>query len=516
MDFRLPQGPWEPIFAGVILGYEVEVLSNASSNLLSAIYEVQDGKKVSAVLEMYKPLFVRGETESFVETLPRKITLLISHSKQETLKFMIVDSEPSYVTYEQEAMSREVERLLENTERFTGVVKEVSKAYDIEIKEITEVDERRQQSFYGMPIVSLLVTPKLSAHAEHGAMTESLPIGEGEIILGITRKGQAVKEPLSFFSRTVITGGSDSDRLKAIHVMAESSILSGIPAIILDFSGSFSRMNYPNKESTALSEFGLNFEPIGLPFAQTSADKIRIDMRRVNAKGLLELFEVSDPTVVRLIASAFDNKAMLALKEAEHFIITYPLSEEINEYKKSKALRILRLIDSRYAGMFRASPDVNELMKGWLKGLGKAYVLRFSPEDRRLNSLLLESLTAGIYTEFMTSETPRRAFLFIEKGEQFLRQEGASASSNASASNIIRSSDKGLYFAVDAYDSANLSEKIKMSANARISVIAENDIGVQLKGKQSFRAILRPGITEFVQPLEATGPSLQALNQHNP
>ncbi|GAG26480.1 unnamed protein product, partial [marine sediment metagenome] len=224
MEFRLAEGPWESVFSGSIKEYEAEVLLNPDSVLLVAIYEKQKEKRVGAVIQLFKVFYAVGELGAFVETLPKEALAVTRHSKEETMSFLLLGTKPSYAEYKEEAFSDEVDALHKALGKSAAIVKEVSMAYDIKLKPVAKCVAKIRTAFFAQPLmVPLMATayhPTEAAPAVPAAVAaavsaaEAVPkpparIAAGEVLLGLTKDGTVVKEPLTLFGKTFVFSSSE-------------------------------------------------------------------------------------------------------------------------------------------------------------------------------------------------------------------------------------------------------------------------------------------------------------------
>ena len=217
--FKLSDGPWKKLFEGAFEENEVNIYSNPKSIILVLIFEKESGKTSGVVVEMFKVFFSVGEVEGFVETLPREIILLTKHDEKETLKFLVLGSRPSYIKWEEQQFMAETDTMLKRLKTSSTLIKDVSKAYDLTLQELSEAHESAQKAFFTQP----LLVPLLST-SSHETESGIAGIAKGEIIFGLTKKQEQVLEPINLFNKTIIFGGREHDRRHVLKVIVESGV----------------------------------------------------------------------------------------------------------------------------------------------------------------------------------------------------------------------------------------------------------------------------------------------------
>src|SRR3989344_3843352 len=203
--FKIGDGPWERMYEGNSQGSEIEIYSNPEGMLLVLIYDKEKNKVVGAVVEIFKVFYSQGDAEHFVETLPRKITVINKHEgEKQDNKFLLLASEPSYVTWKEKAMLDETEKLLKKLKASATLIKDISKAYDINLTELGSSSEKVKGIFFAEPLLVPLATESARKEATVVSGEDILPksITKGELILGLTKEKQKIVEPLALFSKT--------------------------------------------------------------------------------------------------------------------------------------------------------------------------------------------------------------------------------------------------------------------------------------------------------------------------
>lgn len=497
MEFKLSEGPWKEIFKGNFNEYEIEIFTNPESLVLVVIYEREGPKKVGAVVELYKIFYSIGDVDSFVETLPREVISLTKHDEKSTLKFFLLGSSPSYVKYDENAIVREVDNLIKKLQNSATMIKDVSKAYNITFKELAECTEDIKEAFFAQPL--LIPIMSTASHPVSAPRTELRAVA-GEAILGITKEGTSVKEPISLFQKTIVSGGKEDERLQLIQILVESFLISNIAVVIFDKKGSFNGLSAPTKKTGELQKYKMDIEPIGFPVKEFEVpETVKIDINNLEITGLIESFGAAHDIVAETMVKAVESRNFNSINDVIKKINEVKIGGDFSEFQKLRAVRLLRLMDARYPDFFDGKNNVPEISKNWFKGIGRAGIINMSKTDERSALLVLQSLVQSIL-EHYKNEGPSKSLksvIVVPSAEKILGSQEEHALSKKIANDLEELSKYGVGYVLGAEKSVDLTKKIVEAVEAKLSIIRENDAGVQLKDRKNYRVLLRPCISEF-------------------
>ncbi len=497
MEFKLSDGPWAVLFEGKIQGHEIEIAVNPKNIMLVFVYESDGGKRTGCLLQCYNIFLAKGNLETFIDTLPRKAMSLTKHSNEQTFKFLLLDSGTTYSAYEENAVIKETDALMAKVNSFASLVKEVSTAYDIDLFGLEEGSEDEKMEFHSIPLLSLLVSPVTSRLESAGSQGTS-----GEIMLGITKKGTIVKEPFDFFDRVLISGGEKNDRMHLFHVLIESSLLSNIPAIVVDWSNRFTGLHFPNENAEELKKYRVETDPLGFPIKFFRfGQELKADLGFLDPAVFLEAFGLSGTPQGAIIEQAFSMGKSQSVAELIDKVRGLPEGEQVTSFKKKETERILSLIESIYPGLFEGSNPLQEISEGWVRGIGRANILLFDGQDKRKNMLVLQSVVSGIFTHFRAKGKTKKlkSLLFVSGSERAVPEFGASRANKKITEDIASAREFGVGSVVEAKDKANISKRLKDNTGCYLAVIQGNDVGVIVAKRKNYRVLVRPGLSKCTE-----------------
>ncbi len=502
MELKVREGPWRIFFSGEIEGHEVEVYTNPESLILSLVFEKEGAVRVGVLIEMFRVFYAHGGLESFIETLPRNAFLMERHTKEETFKFFLIDSGISYSKYGEEEFAKETDAMLEKIKSFSQMVKQVSRAYDVELIELEESSSKEIEAFFSMPLVGLLVAPKsreVKKETEAPASVEGVKYGE--IIFGLTKKGLLSREPLILFDRTIVYGGEERDRTHVMHVLVESALLSNIPSVVVDWDNSFKGLNYPNEERAKLTEYKVRIEPVGFPTESFSpGESVKADLNLVDGKSLAEMFGFSLGEEAKIIETALRTQKHSSLADVIRAVEGIPLADEVTNFKKSRVVRFLKLLDVIYPDFFGGENPLGEMVRGWTKALGKTSIIDCAGRDERQSLLALQCLFRGLKEHFRRQGISEqlKLFIFVPDAERIIPRVRGNRINQLLTDDLLEIRKYGVGLALSAPESVDIAKEVKENTKAMLSIIMKNDVGIQVRDRKYYRVLIRPSLSRSV------------------
>jgi len=501
--FKIGSGPWEKLFEGNFQKYSLQLLSNPESTILVAIFDSDNDKVRGVITEFYKIYSALGSIETFSETLPRELLVLTKHDSSKTSKFLAIGSGASYTEWSEEKVMLETESQLSKLKTSSEMIKEVSKAYDLQLNELRKASSEVKEEFFTFPL--LLPAMFTNYHLPPGLQQQSGKEQQGiqvpgEIILGITREGQLIEEPLGLFSRTAIFDGNDVSRKQATQVLIEGCLLSNIPAVIFDQNHDFEGIGFATKDYARLKEFKLEIEPIGFPARKfTAISEVQVNLSMTSPESLLEIFGINAGLPAgKIIISAMRSRPVLEMREIAESIKKMEITAELTAYHQLKAVRALNLMLLRYPMLFDGKNDIEEISKNWVRAIGRASVVDTSGLDQR-QSLLL---AAGIVKEMLEFYKQKgyskqlKSMVFIPEISAF-SQLFKTGLFKELARSLIELKEYGVGFCTSIQNKIDLDEELAKSLEAEIGIVIKNDAGINFLNKKQYRILLRPTISEF-------------------
>ncbi|MFH1588710.1 MAG: hypothetical protein ABIA76_05220 [Candidatus Diapherotrites archaeon] len=494
--FKLREGPWKELFTGSFQEYETAIYFNPDSVLLIFIFEKEKGKISGAVIETYKAFYLEGETEQFISTLPRNILMLYKHSEEANQKFMLLAGKPAYIEWIEEKVQAQVDEQLKKLNVSTKAIKDISKAYDLNLIELNNAEKEARDAFFSEPLmVPLTVTSK---YPEKNTGPSNL-FDEKEVMIGLSREGQKLIEPMSLLPTVLVTDGNEKERRNIMHILCENAMLAGSSVIVFDFNAEFNGLGQANPEPEKLINAKVESEPIGFPTKKmTPAKNLFIEFGLINPKALNEFIGTGKSKESELIEKEFNAKNPESLRQLIEELKKRPETEEFSDYEIHKAKRILQLISQHYQKTIGKN-DLEELTKGWLQGMGKALLLELNESDEKTRQLLAYSVLKLLLNSFkgLGKTKKKKLIIAIPQANKLFPKEDATKMQKDLSLMLSELTEYGVGYFIETKTKIDIAMELNEKTEAKIGVIKENDIAVQLKNKKSYRAVLRPALSQI-------------------
>ena len=498
--FKISDGPWQRMFEGKFQEMDVEIYINTESVILILIFEKEGDEVKGAIVELYKVFYSVGETETFTETLPREVILLTKHDEKETMRFFMLGSKPNYVDWKENEFIKEVDTHLKRLKTSSEMIKDVSKAYELTLKEVQECPDHIKEAFFSQPLLIPITSTSSHFSVSEGTLSE-IPksLTKGEIILGLTKDKKRVIEPLALFTKLAVTEGKKEERRHVMHIIAESCLLSGITPIILDWHNEYLGLHEASKDEEKLQKYKVGAEPIGFPVKVFSLGKeLVIDLSVTNPKGFVNTFGIGSNKSAESIIAIMQNEKPTGLKDLIDKTSKIQPDESLSIYEIYRTQRILKLIDSMYEGLFEGKNNMEDISKSSSGKIGRASVLNLKGTDERTAKLVVQNIFNGMlayYTEKGSSSL--KSILIWPSADSLLATKEESILANDISQIIPKLNDYGIGFCLEIPDFVDTKEDVKQSIETRINIVKDNDVGVQLKGRKSYRVFVRPGLSKI-------------------
>ncbi len=498
MIFKLRQGPWTTVFEGKFLGHEVELLQNEEGLLLTVIYEKEGEETRGMLLQAFTLFHAIGEVQGFVEGLGNEALTFSRHDGKSTIHFLIAGSKPEYSRVVEESVTDTVDRLIEQARQRGKRLSNISKTYELQLTPLQECSRNVKQIFFSQPfIIPLLQKVEQGKEQEPAAELVSEPRQGEAIILGITKDEKQVKEPLLFFKNTLVEGKPEQERLHFLCLLIESALISNIVVIIFDEGHYFDGLRRPNRNVPLLQRYKVAIEPIGFPVKNfKAADDIKVDLSSVSIEGLMQTFGCPAATC-QLVHEGIENKGIQSMEKLIETVNTAKGQERTFLFERNRVKRIIKLIEVLYPGLFGAGNDMQQIARGWFKAIGRASVIQVDGLDGRARAVLVNSFLNELAAFFKQrhGKGELEAIVVLPNAAKiFPRKQTILSKDSVNALKLLQQT--GVGFAMTADRILDLDAELAEMADATVSIVKANDAAIQLKGRKSYRVLLRPGLSE--------------------
>jgi len=495
MKFELRNGPWKTVFEGKFQEHEMEILMNPEQVMLVAIYEKEGPETVGVILQSFAVFSAVGEAETFIESLQKEAIILSRHDGKHTVQFLAIASQHVYVKAEEQKVLKAVDKLLEEVSGEGNKIESVAKSFELQLTPLGKCSSAIKQSFFSQPFV----IPMLAKEAKRIEIEkEEAQVDSGAegaaVILGISKTGKQIKEPLQMFQRTIVSDGTMQQREEFIRIIVESFLLANTPVLIFDENNSFSSLAHPAKNALELQTHGIQIDPMGFPTKEFKiAKSIKINVNNISTGGLMQLFGWGDEEAEKIVVEGLKKGKVKGLEGLSDNVESL---ESENPFLKKRIGRVLNLINGLYPQMFDGDNNIEEIVQRKFKNIGRASIVSMEKIDPRALTLLLESLSTELINFFSKKGEAKttRLLVVIPRVERvFMIKE------NLALKEFIRMLTEmkrfGINFIIGTDKRSDLSKELLQLCETKASIIKENDAAIDFPNSKNYRILVRPSLS---------------------
>jgi hypothetical protein len=463
------------------------MLSNEENRIMIGIFEdTKEGKSV--LLQLYDVLTVHGLLEGFLPYFEKEALTLAVYSPAGKHEFFLLKSHPVYVTeVGEQKINDELRGLMKKLDALALTVKSIAGSYGVELRELSESAREEIEAFFAEPIV---VPAMLARARKEVKLAPAVPLMPKAVHLGMTRNREPAEELIESFQKTLVVGGSETDRRHAVHLIIEGFLLNVMPVIVFDAKDSFKGLSEPSRELGRLAEFKVGREPIGFPMKSFNAGAFKVDLSLFNGEAFSQLYGFASNEASARIARVINERKPGSLDSIIEEIIKEPIDSEFTEFSRKQAIREIRLVQEINPGLFNAGNDLSELLKT-AESIGRMTTIDLKGLGEAEKTMIVHSIIKGLNE--LKGEAG--ALIVLLDSKEFIPVNPANKLQLEIIECLKELPHKGISYLVESEHKLDLSEEIVAASEAEIGIVKGSDAGINLKHRKPYRATLRPGLS---------------------
>lgn len=488
MDIKLNYGPWETVFVGLAYRHEVEIVTNPDHFYLVLIYDKKDSKKVGAIVQGYKAFYAKGQMETFIQTLPKSCFGIEKNISGKSSKIFFLSFEPFYSDFKLDDYERKIDSSIKTLEENSTTLVDLARTAAVDLKELSIVPKNDYSIVLGDPFTLMAIfsgkkdtqLSKIDVKYQSELVDDVSPL----IQLGLSKTREIMKELSTNLYRTQIIGKCP-ELLYLSYIITENLLLENYPILIFDDDDYFSQLGVISTHSTELREELVDFEPMAFPIKpMLPKESVYISLKDVDLFFVLEMLGLKDVEFQKNL-SLFSFASQV---DTSHELIRAVLdTKEMTDYEKLRAERMIMIIDKTFPRLFGEATPTDELIKTIPGRLGRAVIFdtkNLSPEEKVI-------FTHAIFRQITKSASESKKIncvLVAPKFDDLLKQNEQRANTI-----ISRLESRGIGFVIGS--SKEMPDPITQITTVKASIISGKDVAISVKGKRSYRVILRPTLS---------------------
>jgi len=366
--------------------YPLMVYQNPDKMMMLTLFEKQDGKVTGALTFLKKGFLIEGDTSKISISQRQDIMIVSKISREHSGKYLLLSSSPSFIEYNKDSLTKAITQQGAEIERLSKAMMEILRGYDCKATDFRMVDEEDLQLLLGDPF-SLFAYLSISKGPGTQAVQSNV-----KCLLGIDRENEQVLVKLSSLRTVAITGGRLPQRLHAMHIVLESSLMNNISSIVFDSGNAFAGLAQPNKDSSKYEEFKLSSIPLGFPFKTYELEKgLFIDLSKIDPEIFLAAFGIEKSDVAMVIKRTYAEKAgsFYAISDLITEMDQLHESADVTRYTINKAIRAATVIQKSSPNVFSKSGTFETAASS---GLGKVIHVNLMGQQAEIATLATYSV----------------------------------------------------------------------------------------------------------------------------
>lgn len=500
MHFGLRQGPWRTVFEGTFEGHEMEIGVNPEQAMLVMLFEKDRSSISGVIMQSYYLFSAVGEAETFLESLQNEAVILSRHDGKQTLQFLAVPSRPVFSKPIEEEVAKNAEILLKQAAEAGTKTASIAKSFDLQLTPLAKCSSSVKQAFFSQPIVIPMLAKEGQAIEieKEEAIVETGSTEGAAVVLGMTKAGRHVKEPLQIFNRVLVTDGTLPQRVHAIQIIVESYLLANTSVVIFDGEKNFDGLAHPTSKKSELQGSGIGIEPIGFPTKEfIPGENVKINLNLMNPAGLLQFFGCEDKEMQKIFEAGLRKGSVESTQQLIENIESLDESAAENQFLKKRCERAAKLMDITYPELLDGGSNVEEIAKSWYSKIGRASIVNTGGLDARELTLLFYSLSkelAELCRQQPNTGKPKLMVCIPQVEKVF------SVIDNIVLSDFIKVLAEmkrfGIGFVLGSEKVADLPKEVKTIIETRFGIIKENDVAIDMPNAKNYRLFLRPTLSQ--------------------
>jgi|GEM_PF-1767394 len=492
MELDMPRGPWKEVFHGNWGKNKIFLFKNPDLYTVTAVEDREDGELQGFVLFLNKYYAVAGNVSRLNTELGGYSTLLEKNLPTKKGRFFTISTGPKYTESKTKEIDSKIEEMFYNLKEKDKKLYELSKAHEVDLTELKNTSEEEESLLFNRPnLINALLNPKIKEETEEKGQ---------KILIGKKLDGRKAEENINSFKSTLIIGEKEQ-REKAIHILLENCVLSGVNGIVFDDSNDYDNLSSPNIEFP--HEEYSDIQPIGMPVRNLKPGEVQINLRHIDSKGFREILDIPKESkkeytgkkTSEIIDRIVNEEDPRSLKDIEKELATG--KEEVEKFHRYRGIRWMKVMNQIYPDFINGETDLKSLVSAYLQSMGSIIRIDISMLPPEMKRAFAYSFLRGLYEENKQEGFTRRmrAMVIMPKGEihapknptQRLQENTLEVLSDANA--------YGIGYALGTERKINIHPPLVKKASMIQEFTGRKQVALQPEKRKPYRVDLRPYLT---------------------
>lgn len=451
--------------------------------------EILNEDSTKAIVNIATILGLDGDSEAFIETMPKAGNFLMIHNDKDTFKFLFLTQSAEMINSDDSQARDLCLRQTGLLEKNSKIMQDIAKSYDLKVTAYSEITDNAKKALFMNPTSFTTLMKEPTKMIEKIVQKEiAKPKGQS-INLGAHKiTNEPSYEPIDYFDKVlVLFGKNETTKEQFTSVIAEEMSLNDVNVLLFTYNPNSENLKYPNN-NTELVRQKLSTEPMGFPVAtyDISKDGIFCDLSEFPPDAINELYDVGNNVVANIIKTAMTKKPKTL--DALYGIIEQMVpTDSITKYDLLLAQRVIETINQIHPELFLGNQDTAFLTTAWKK-LGKINIVALDHTDASESKAVVHSLLKKV------CKNNAKIAIFLPMASQFIPKEDLDSIEKEILNTAISCKDK--YFFLYAPEAADINSDVYNTFGTSIQITQDSDLAIKLKEAKPYRLDLRPTLSK--------------------
>ncbi|MFC2174436.1 hypothetical protein ACFLQ2_01015 [archaeon] len=445
------------------------------------IYDRRGDAVRGMVFFMAKVFVVEGNPGGFFEAAGPNTIVVQKNTPTYKGSFLIVTTTPEYVKFSPRELIAVADNHCDEIEKRATDVRSKTGDFAIKLVEAKYADLENTNELFGEPLaLPALVVRKEGPGLESAELT-------GRVHLGQKLDGEKSEEDIKSFLLTTLSG---ADTTRGLHVMMEGCVINGVSGVVFD---GFQQVDSPNANTDEYGKYGLTVDPMGMPVRRfkPGADFF-IDLKLLNKDLFGDIVGAGHGVDMELIGEALEKKPFNLKGLIE---LLRGIKAEDKKFFGARAIRICRLMEVAYPGLFDGALEPKEIVAPWLKKMGRIAVVDTRGMKPSLKKGLVYCTLKTLYESYKKEFASSNMKVLVVVSDPDLVGEPKSLLDREANRLIKLSGETGIGVCAVAKARSELDPDIRQNSTLAIEVMEGNNASVNEHGGKPYRISFRPTLS---------------------
>jgi hypothetical protein len=372
---------------------------------------------------------------------------------------------------------------------------ELARSFEVNLTELKYAKEDDVNKLFSEPILM----PAISIPAIGGGREPAKVLAQ--TLLGKKTTGEKAEENVQSFLSTLILGAREQ-RKDIIHVVLENCALSGVTTVVFDDDKTYERMATPNK-SFDYKAFP-DIQPIGMPLKSISIGDVGIDLNLMTPEMFRDVMGITAKDKDYLGKSAAElidgvlhdaRGTIKTLTDLEDGLLA--VKEDVKKFHVYKAIRMLKLLDMSYPGLFGGRVDLTLFISPYLKSIGSVIRIDISSLPEETKTAFMYSVLTSLYKKYKEEMATKevKVISFIVDGSKLAPSDPSTSLQKGMLATLVDCTNYGVGVCLGAEHETDINSELVNNATIRLESVSENEIAVREVHSRPYRMTMRSNLS---------------------